>query len=185
MALREFLKGCRGVPVQSPREFAAALSQADRCVLELALRVRAELVIADDLALRRAFVGAEPYTEDTRRKIEQALGVDVYNSYGLSEMNGPGVAFECRERRGLHLWEDHFLMEIVDPQTGEAVWVIDKKLTSKDAYRVRMNRRSMESDLVMFAGKGTTLFGLLEPRTFRYLTKADVLDGRREAEPAL
>ena len=71
-----------------------------------------------------------------------------------------------------------------DPQTGEAVWVIDKKLTAKDAYRVRMNRRSMESDLVMFAGKGTTAFGLLEPRTFRYLTKADVLDGRREAEPS-
>ena len=71
-----------------------------------------------------------------------------------------------------------------DPQTGEAVWVIDKKLTAKDAYRVRMNRRLMESDLVMFAGKGTTAFGLLEPRTFRHLTKADVLDGRREAEPS-
>jgi hypothetical protein len=71
-----------------------------------------------------------------------------------------------------------------DPQTGEPVWVIDKKLTPKDAYRVRMNRRTMESDLVMFAGQGTTVFGLLEPRTFRHLTKADVLDGRREAEPS-
>jgi hypothetical protein len=70
-----------------------------------------------------------------------------------------------------------------DPHSGEPLWVIDKKLTPKDAYRVRMNRRAMESDLVMFAGKGTTLFGLLEPRTFRHLTKADVLDGRREAEP--
>ncbi len=72
-----------------------------------------------DLALRRAFVGAEPYTEDTRRKIEQALGVDVYNSYGLSEMNGPGVAFECEQKRGMHLWEDHYLLEIVDPASGE------------------------------------------------------------------
>jgi len=72
-----------------------------------------------DLALRRAFVGAEPYTEDTRRKIEQALGVDVFNSYGLSEMNGPGVAFECEHKHGMHLWEDHYLLEIVDPQTGE------------------------------------------------------------------
>ena len=72
-----------------------------------------------DLALRKAFVGAEPYTEETRRKIEQALGVDVYNSYGLSEMNGPGVAFECEHKHGMHLWEDHFLLEIVDPQTGE------------------------------------------------------------------
>jgi phenylacetate-CoA ligase len=74
-----------------------------------------------DLALRKAFVGAEPYTEETRRKIEKALAVDVYNSYGLSEMNGPGVAFECAHKNGMHLWEDHFILEIVDPQTGEPV----------------------------------------------------------------
>jgi hypothetical protein len=71
-----------------------------------------------------------------------------------------------------------------DPETGEALWVIDKKLTGKDAYRVKMNRRFMETDLVMFAGSGTTLFNLLEPRTFRFLTKADVIDGRREADPS-
>ena len=72
-----------------------------------------------ELALRKAFIGAEPYTEETRRKIELALGVEVYNSYGLSEMNGPGVAFECAARQGMHLWEDNFLLEIVDPQSGE------------------------------------------------------------------
>ena len=74
-----------------------------------------------DLALRKAFVGAEPYTQATRIKIEEGLGVDVYNSYGLSEMNGPGVAFECEHKQGMHLWEDHFLIEIIDPQTGEPV----------------------------------------------------------------
>jgi phenylacetate-CoA ligase len=74
-----------------------------------------------DLALRKAFVGAEPYTEETRRKIEAGLGLDVYNSYGLSEMNGPGVAFECEQKHGMHLWEDHFIAEIIDPQTGEPV----------------------------------------------------------------
>ncbi len=74
-----------------------------------------------DLSLRRAYVGAEPYSEETRRKIEAGLGVEVFNSYGLSEMNGPGVAFECGQRIGLHLWEDHFLMEIVDPKTGEVL----------------------------------------------------------------
>ncbi len=73
------------------------------------------------LALRKGFVGAEPYTEETRRKIEQAYGIDIYNSYGLSEMNGPGVAFECEHKDGMHLWEDHFLMEIVDPKTSEPV----------------------------------------------------------------
>jgi phenylacetate-CoA ligase len=74
-----------------------------------------------DLALRKAFVGAEPYTEETRCKIEQTLGVEVYNSYGLSEMGGPGVAFECPHKGGMHVWEDHFIAEIVDPQTGEPV----------------------------------------------------------------
>jgi phenylacetate-CoA ligase len=72
-----------------------------------------------DLRLRRALVGAEPYTEESRQKIEKALGIEVYNSYGLSEMNGPGVAFECTHRQGMHLWEDNYLMEIIDPETGE------------------------------------------------------------------
>jgi len=72
-----------------------------------------------DLALRKAFVGAESYTEETRRKIEQALGLDVYNSYGLSEMNGPGIAFECEHKCGMHIWEDNFLIEVIDPRTGE------------------------------------------------------------------
>ncbi len=70
------------------------------------------------LSLRKAFVGAEPHTEETRRRIEQALGVEVYNSYGLTEMNGPGVAFECEHKAGMHLWEDYFLVEIIDPATG-------------------------------------------------------------------
>ena len=71
------------------------------------------------LKLRRAFVGAEPYSIETRDKIEQGLGVEVFNSYGLSEMNGPGVAFECVERAGMHLWEDHFIFEVIDPKTEE------------------------------------------------------------------
>jgi phenylacetate-CoA ligase len=79
-----------------------------------------------DLALRRAFVGAEPYTEETRRKIEQALGLRVFNSYGLSEMNGPGIAFECEHQAGMHLWEDHFIAEVVDPKTGEMLALGEK-----------------------------------------------------------
>jgi len=71
-----------------------------------------------DLGLRIAFVGAEPHTEETRRRIEEVWGIKVYNSYGLSEMCGPGVAFECPEQNGMHLWEDHFVTEIVDPDSG-------------------------------------------------------------------
>ena len=74
-----------------------------------------------DLALRTAHIGAEPHTEDTRRRVEEALGVKVYNCFGLSEMQGPGVAMECEAQQGLHLWEDHFLAEIINPQTLEPV----------------------------------------------------------------
>jgi len=73
------------------------------------------------LPLRLAFIGAEPHSEDTRRRIEAAYGVKAYNSYGLSEMNGPGVAFECPEQNGMHVWEDAFLMEVIDPRTAEPV----------------------------------------------------------------
>lgn len=72
-----------------------------------------------ELKLRKAFLGAEPYSEETRRKIEDLLEIEVYNSYGLSEMNGPGVAFECVYKNGMHLWEDSFLMEVIDPVTTE------------------------------------------------------------------
>jgi phenylacetate-CoA ligase len=73
------------------------------------------------LALRKAFVGAEPHSEDVRKKIEQLFGIDVYNSYGLSEMNGPGVAFECVHKSGMHLWEDSYIMEVIDPDTLQPV----------------------------------------------------------------
>ena len=72
-----------------------------------------------DLPLRLAFLGAEPHSEDMRRRIEAAYGVKAYNSYGLSEMNGPGVAFECPEQNGMHVWEDAFLLEVLDPETLE------------------------------------------------------------------
>ncbi|MFA4903345.1 MAG: phenylacetate--CoA ligase [Desulfobaccales bacterium] len=74
-----------------------------------------------DLPLRLAFLGAEPHSEDMRRRIEVAYGLKAYNSYGLSEMNGPGVAFECPEQSGMHVWEDSFLFEVLDPQTLEPV----------------------------------------------------------------
>ncbi len=74
-----------------------------------------------DFSLRRAYLGSEPYSEETREKIESFFNIDVYNSYGLSEMNGPGVAFECTEKNGMHLWEDNFIMEIINPETGETL----------------------------------------------------------------
>jgi phenylacetate-CoA ligase len=72
-----------------------------------------------DLLLRIAFLGAEPYSEGTRKKIEKLYGLKAFNSYGLSEMNGPGVAFECTYQDGMHVWEDSFLLEVIDLRTGE------------------------------------------------------------------
>lgn len=71
--------------------------------------------------VRMAFIGAEPHSEKMRQKIEEIYGFKAYNSYGLSEMNGPGVAFECPYQNGMHIWEDSFLVEIVDPKTLEPV----------------------------------------------------------------
>jgi phenylacetate-CoA ligase len=90
-------------------------------LLHVESRMRDEGVSRGTLNLKRAFAGAEPYSEDTRRRIEELLRIDVFNSYGLSEMNGPGVAFECQRKDGMHLWEDAFLAEIIDPVTLETL----------------------------------------------------------------
>ena len=74
-----------------------------------------------DTSLRTLVIGAEPHSEDTRRRIEDMLGVKAYNSFGMSEMCGPGVAFECKCQNGLHIWEDYYIVEIVDPDTLEPV----------------------------------------------------------------
>jgi phenylacetate-CoA ligase len=70
-----------------------------------------------DTKLKIAFLGAEPHSESMRRKIEDFYGFKGFNSYGLSEMNGPGMAFECPEQRGMHIWEDNYIIEIIDPVT--------------------------------------------------------------------
>ncbi|HQJ15634.1 MAG TPA: phenylacetate--CoA ligase [Candidatus Omnitrophota bacterium] len=72
-----------------------------------------------DLKLKKAYLGAEPYSENTRKKIESLYHIDAYNSYGLSEMNGPGVAFECVYKTGMHCWEDTYIIEVIDPKTCE------------------------------------------------------------------
>lgn len=74
-----------------------------------------------DFNLKKAYIGAEPHSEDIRLKIEELYGIDAYNSYGLSEMNGPGLAFECVHKNGMHVWEDAYIMEVIDPDTLEPV----------------------------------------------------------------
>lgn len=76
---------------------------------------------AKDTKLTTFLIGAEPHTEETRRKIEERFGVKAYNCFGMTEMSGPGVAFECTEQHGMHLWEDCYIVEIVDPVTLQPV----------------------------------------------------------------
>ncbi len=72
-----------------------------------------------DLHLRIGVFGAEPWSEGARRRIEEGLGLTAYDNYGLTELCGPGVAIECMERDGLHVWSDYFIPEVVDRETGE------------------------------------------------------------------
>ena len=74
-----------------------------------------------DIPLKAGIFGAEPWTEEMRRNIEQTLGIKAYDIYGLTETSGPGVSFECSEQTGMHINEDHFLAEIIDPDTGEVL----------------------------------------------------------------
>ena len=75
----------------------------------------------DDIKLKAGIFGAEPWTNEMRRKIEEMLGLTAYDIYGLTEIIGPGVAFECKEQTGMHVNEDHFIVEVIDPDTGEVL----------------------------------------------------------------
>lgn len=77
--------------------------------------------VKDQLSLKVGIFGAEPWSEQMRTEIEQKLGIKAYDIYGLSEILGPGVSCECEHQCGMHIWEDHFIAEIIDPDTGEVL----------------------------------------------------------------
>ncbi|MBQ7542861.1 MAG: phenylacetate--CoA ligase [Clostridia bacterium] len=103
--------------------------------------------VRDRIHLKAGIFGAEAWTEEMRRDIEQKLGLRAYDIYGLTELSGPGVAFECEEQKGMHICEDHFIAEIIDPVTeevlpegskGELVFTaIDKEAFPMLRYRTR------------------------------------------------
>ena len=80
-----------------------------------------EMGITDQLKLKAGIFGAEAWTEEMRRDIEKTLGIKAYDIYGLTEISGPGVAFECEAQSGMHINEDHFIAEIINPETGEVL----------------------------------------------------------------
>jgi phenylacetate-CoA ligase len=81
----------------------------------------AEEIGAELESLRVGIFGAEPWSDNMRKELEERLGITAYDSYGMSEMYGPGASFECEERDGLHFWHDSYLVEIINPETGEVL----------------------------------------------------------------
>lgn len=75
----------------------------------------------DDIKLQGGAFGAEPWTEEIRQEIQDKLGINAYDIYGLSEIMGPGIGYECADQSGMHINEDHFIVEVIDPETGEVV----------------------------------------------------------------
>jgi phenylacetate-CoA ligase len=121
--------GCTVVPMSggnTPRQImllqdfgARILTCTPSYALNLADHIQAAGVARDSLRLEIGVFGAEPWTEEMRDEIERRLRITALDIYGLSEIIGPGVSMECREgKRGLHVWEDHFLVEILDPDSG-------------------------------------------------------------------
>ena len=122
--------GCLTLPMSSGNterqlQFMADLGSTILCCTPSYAAYLAEAIheqgIQDQIKLKAGIFGAEAWSEDMRRDIENKLGIKAYDIYGLTETSGPGVAFECSEQTGMHINEDHFIAEIIDPDTGEVL----------------------------------------------------------------
>lgn len=142
--------------------------------LYLGSTLKADGIDPRELPPKIALIGAEPHTEEARQRIEYLLGLKAYNSYGLSEMNGPGVAFECLAQSGLHVWEDAYIVEILDPKTlepvpeGEVGELVMTTLTRRGMPILRYRT----SDLTRFL-PGPCVCGRKHRRIDRILGRAD------------
>ncbi len=113
--------GNTSLQIQTMIDFGAtALCCTPSYAMYLAEEVE-KLGVKDQLSLRVGVFGAEPWSESMRREIEDKLGIKAYDIYGLSEILGPGVSCECEYQCGMHVWEDNFIVEIIDPETGEVL----------------------------------------------------------------
>ena len=123
----------------------------------------------DDISLKAGIFGAEPWTEEMRSDIEKSLGLKAYDIYGLTETTGPGVAFECSEQTGMHVNEDHFIPEIIDPDSGEVLPLGEKGelvFTSLDKEGFPLLRYRTRDICVLSRNKcscGRTLIKMAKP----------------------
>jgi phenylacetate-CoA ligase len=131
------------------------------------------LGVTDKLKLKIGCFGAEPWSDEARSDLEKGLGIKAYDSYGLSEMCGPGVAFECTEQNGLHIWEDHFLIEILDAEgeqcaPGEPGELVMTSLTKEAMPLIRYHT----GDVTYLMEDGCNC-GRISRRVHRFLGRAD------------
>ncbi|MDR0947361.1 MAG: phenylacetate--CoA ligase [Ruminococcus sp.] len=124
----------------------------------------------EDIKLKAGLFGAEPWTQEMREKLEDMLGLKAYDIYGLTEIIGPGVSFECEEQTGMHICEDHFIPEIIDPDTGEVLPEGEQgelvfSCITKEAFPLLRYRTR---DIAVLSRKqcscGRTLIKMLKPR---------------------
>ncbi len=124
----------------------------------------------DDISLKVGVFGAEPWSEAMRQELEANLGIKACDIYGLSEIMGPGVACECEERKGMHLQEDHFLVEVIDPNTGEHVKegesgeLVFTTLTKEGFPLIRYRTRDISRVIYDKCACGRTTARILKPQ---------------------
>ena len=129
--------------------------------------------LREDTKLRMGIFGAEPWSEETRKRIEEKTGIDAYDVYGTSELSGP-LFTECEEKCGIHVWADHFLIEVIDPKTGERLGEGEKgelvvTTLSKEALPLI---RWRTGDITVIDGEKCAC-GRTHPRIMRILGRAD------------
>ncbi|MFA5658281.1 MAG: phenylacetate--CoA ligase [Oscillospiraceae bacterium] len=127
-------------------------------------------ITSDDIKLKAGIFGAEPWTEEMRTEIEAKLGLKAFDIYGLSEIVGPGVSFECEDQSGMHINEDHFIPEIINPDTGEVLPYGEEgelvfTCISKEAFPlIRYRTRDIAVLQKGICKCGRTLIKMLKPR---------------------
>ncbi len=127
-----------------------------------------------DFSLRTGIFGAEPWSEATRKKIEKALDLRAHDVYGLSEIWGPGVGMECEAREGLHVWSDHFIMEVIDPESGEVLGPGEKgELVFTTLTREAMPLLRYRSRDISVVDEEPCSCGRTHPRMLRVLGRSD------------
>jgi phenylacetate-CoA ligase len=129
--------------------------------------------VVDNLKLRIGCFGAEPWSDEARKDLEEALHIKAYDSYGLSEMCGPGVAFECQEQNGLHIWEDHFLVEILDKEDNPCAPGEPGELVITSLAKEAMPLLRYRTGDVTYLLEDTCSCGRTSRKLHRFLGRAD------------